>query len=64
MIVALPGLLTFFCRITTKIVQITALGKKWLHPKGHFFIDLDRKNASNVLSETTGPIKAKFYMEP
>ena len=35
-------------------------------PRGHlFFIDLYSENCSNVFSsETTGPIGAKFHMDP
>ena len=29
-----------------------------------FYIDSSRENSSNILSETTGPIKARFHMEP
>ena len=46
------------------IIQIIALGSQVAPPLGSLVHRLVRENASNVFSETTGPIKAKVRMAP
>ena len=49
-----------------KIVKIIALGLNMASPQGQlFYIDSYSKNSSKVFSsETIGPIKAKFHLDP